>query len=215
MNFPIVYLKIDPARERLRHAQAQLEKSIAVLAIDPLPYPAGAKLVLIGDLLTQARKTATGKGFVWCNSDLTLTRNPFEVPNPNQVYGFHRREIPSGEICHGVDMLYIPVSVWDTILSKDIPKLFLGASFVDWWIPRLMQHLGAYENLTGYIDHVSHPLSSASAQERNRYYQSNFNAYNHWARRHQLAAIPMPPVVPFLGHVWGVRDALKKIKNRL
>ncbi|MFZ4116160.1 MAG: hypothetical protein ACOYK6_05490 [Chthoniobacterales bacterium] len=188
---------------------------MALFSIDPLPYPAGKKLVPIGHLLSQARKSATGKAFVWCNSDVTLTRNPFEVPNPDQVYGFYRREIPSGEICHGVDMLYIPVSIWDTILSKNIPKLFLGASYVDWWIPRLMQHLGAYENLTGYIDHLSHPLSSASTEESNRYYQSNFNAYNRWARRHGLSTIPMPPVIPFLGHVWGIRDALQKIKTRL
>lgn len=215
MKLPIVYLKIDPANERLRRTQAMLEESIAHFSLHPLPYLAGKKLVPIGNLLMKARKVATGKGFVWCNSDLTLTRNPFEVPNPDQVYGFYRREIPSGEICHGVDMLYIPIAVWDTILSQDIPKLFLGASYVDWWIPRLMQYLGAYENLTGYIDHVSHPLSSASAQERNCYYQSNFKAYNRWARRHHLPPIPKPPVVPFLGHVWGIRDAFQKIKNRL
>lgn len=211
MNYPIAYLKIAHAKERLFKAQQELEKSISSFNLEPLPYSAGPKLVPIGDLLLKARTMATGKALVWCNSDVILTRNPFDVPNPNQVYGFHRREIPSQEICLGVDMFYIPLTVWDTILSKDIPKLFLGASYVDWWIPRFMEHVGVYENLTGYIDHRSHPLSSASAQERNRYYQSNFNNYNRWAHRHGLSPIPKPPVIPFLGHVWGIRDAFKKI----
>ncbi len=215
MKFSIVYLKVHPASERLYKAQEQLEESIAHFSLDPLPYPAGRKLVPIGHLLSKARESTTGRAFVWCNSDVTLTRNPFEVPNPNQVYGFHRREIPSGEICLGVDMFYIPISIWDTILSKDIPQLFLGASYVDWWIPRLMESLGTYENLTGYLDHLSHPLSSASANESNHYYQCNFNAYNRWAKRHALSTIPRPPVIPWLGHIWGVRDVVGKMKRRL
>ncbi len=157
---------------------------------------------------------AKGKAMVWCNSDVILTRDPFDVPNPEQVYGFHRTECPSGEICLGVDMLYIPLTEWDHIISKDMPKLFLGASYVDWWIPRLMQHMKRYENLTGYIDHISHPVSSASGSDTNKYYQANFNAYNRWARRHEIAPIPMPPLIPLIGHVWGVRDAVKKIKKR-
>lgn len=215
MKFPIVYLKIEAPKARLLHAQKELEKSISHFNLDPLPYSAGAGLIPIGNLLLKARKMAAGKAMVWCNTDVVLTRDPFDVPNPDQVYGFYRREIPSGEICPGMDMYYFPLKEWDQVISKDIPKLFIGASYVDRWIPSLMQHLGRYENLTGYIDHVSHPTSAASGKDSDRYYQSNFNAYNQWARRQGLAIIPEPPVIPWVGHVWGVRDAMKKIKKRL
>jgi hypothetical protein len=215
MQFPVVYLKLDSASERLLKAQRELEASIDHFHLDPLPYPAGRRLVPLGNLLKKARKMATGNAIVWANSDVVLTKNPFDVPNPDQVYGFPRQEMPSREISKGIDMLYIPISVWDMILSKDVPKLFLGASYVDWWIPRFMEHLGAYENLTGYIDHLSHPPSASASSDKNRYYQANFNAYNAWAQRHGLVTIPMPPVIPLLGHCWGVRDALKKMTKYL
>ena len=215
MQFPVVYLKIEAPRPRLLRAQKELEKSISFLHLDPLPYPAGKKLVPLGNLLERARKMATGKAIVWVNSDVILTKDPFDVPNPDQVYGFQRRELPSLEICCGVDMFYIPIALWDNLLCQDIPKLFLGASYVDRWIPSFMEHVGAYENLIGYIDHHSHPQSAASGKDSNGYYQSNFNSFNRWARRQGMEPIPEPPVIPWVGHVGGVRDALKKIKRRL
>lgn len=174
-------------------------------------YPAGHDLVPIGDVLAEARRKTKVSAFVWCNSDVVLTRNPFDVPDPEQVYGFHRREIPSGEIRKGVDMYYIPIHRWDYYLSKDIPKLYLGASYVDWWISRAMQKVGAYENLVGYIDHETHLQSDAAGSDANPYYQKNFRAYNAWAKRNGLEPIPAPPyLLPGIGHVWGVRDAFRK-----
>jgi hypothetical protein len=99
----------NPRSERLAGAQARLEKSISSYGLKPLHYPAGRDLVPIGDVLAEARRQTKGSSFVWCNSDVVLTKNPFEVPNPQKVYGFYRREVPSGEICGGVDMYYIPV----------------------------------------------------------------------------------------------------------
>jgi hypothetical protein len=202
----------QPLSNRLEVAQARLEESIVSLWLEPVRYPAGRNLILYSELLANARRLARGDAFVWCNSDVVLTRNPFDVPNPSQVYGFHRREVPSGEICGGVDMYYIPVKWWDEYLSKDIPKLYLGASYVDWWISRAMQKVGAYENLTGYIDHVTHPQSEAAGSDSNPYYQKNFRAYNAWAKRNGLDPIPAPPyLLPKVGHVWGIRDAIQKI----
>ena len=196
---------------RLAKAQVNLEESICQFGLDILQYEAGRNLLLFGDLLKEARAKCLGDAFVWCNSDVLLTRNPFDVPNPSQVYGFHRREVPSGEICGGVDMYYIPVKWWDEYLSKDIPTLYLGASYVDWWVSRAMQKVGAYENLPGYIDHVTHPQSEAAGSDANPYYQKNFRAYNAWAKRNGLAPIPAPPyLLPKIGHVWGVRDAWRK-----
>ena len=74
-----------------------------------------------------------------------------------------------------------------------------------------MEKAGAYENMTGYIDHVTHPQSAAAGSDRNPYYQRNFRAFNSWALRHGLEPIPAPPyLIPRIGHVWGVRDALRR-----
>jgi hypothetical protein len=203
---------VDPRSARLAKAQVLLEKSIHAFGLEALRFRAGLNLVSFGDLLCEARLKANDCAFVWCNSDVVLTRNPFDVPNPEQVYGFHRREIPSGEIRRGVDMYYIPLKWWDEYLSKDIPKLYLGASYVDWWISRAMQKFGAYDNLVGYIDHETHPQSESAGSDANPYYQKNFRAYNAWAKRNGLDPIPAPPyLLPGIGHVYGIRDALRKV----
>jgi hypothetical protein len=209
----VAFLKIQtPENSRLGKAQFALEKSIHSFGLEPWSYPSGENLVLFGSVLLMARQNTLGKAFVWCNSDVVLTKNPFDVPNPEQVYGFHRREIPSGEIRGGVDMYYIPVRWWDEYLSKDIPRVYLGASYVDWWISRAMQKAGAYENLVGYIDHLTHPRSEAACSDANPFYQRNFRAYNSWAKRNGLVPIPAPPfLLPGIGHVWGLRDAWKKV----
>ena len=201
----------NPRSDRLALAQVRLEESILSFGLTPQRYPAGPELIPIGDVLAETRRQTSGEAFVWCNSDVVLKQNPFDVPCPGQVYGFYRREVPSGETCGGVDMYYIPVKWWDEYLSKDIPKLYLGASYVDWWISRAMQKVGAYQNLTGYIDHVTHLQSEAAGSDANLYYQKNFRAYNAWAKRNGLAPIPAPPyLLPKIGHVWGIRDAWRK-----
>lgn len=211
----VIFVWLTEPSPRLAAAQVELEESILALGLVPLRYPAGKRLVKLGDVLRRGRSEAVGGSFVWCNSDVILTRNPFDVPDASQVYGFRRREIPDGRHVHGIDLYHLPCRVWDEFLSRDVPPLFIGASFVDWWISRAMEKVGNYETLTGYIDHRSHPKSSPAAQEANPYYQANFRAYNAWARRHGLATIPAPPfLVPGLGHVWGVRDAWRKFTAR-
>jgi hypothetical protein len=91
-------------------------------------------------------------------------------------------------------------------------ETLLAASYVDWWISRAMQKVGAYENLVGYIDHVTHPQSEAAGSDANPYYQKNFHAFNAWAKRNGLDSIPAPPyLLPCIGHVWGIRDAWGKL----
>lgn len=212
----VVFVWLTEPSPRLAKAQEELEESVRSFGLTPVRFPAGRKLVLFGDVLAAGRARATGDAFVWCNSDVILTRNPFEVPDFSRVYGFHRREVPGGHHVHGVDMYRIPLAVWDGLLSRDVPPLYLGASYVDWWISRAMQKAGNYDNLTGYIDHRSHPKSSSAANDRNRYYQANFRAYNAWALRNGLDPIPAPPyLLPRIGHVWGLRDALRKAAGLL
>ena len=207
----VVFLWIEGASPRLAKAQKLLEESILAQGLRPVRFPAGRKLCLFGDVLALGRKEAGSPAFVWCNSDVVLTKNPFDVPDPAKVYGFFRREIPSEDVTHGVDMYYIPVKWWDDYLSQDIPELYLGASYVDWWISRAMQNIGVYENLIGYIDHVTHQQSASSGSDSNRHYQHNFRAYNSWAKRRSLEKIDSPPyLLPGLGHVWGVRDAIQR-----
>jgi hypothetical protein len=74
-----------------------------------------------------------------------------------------------------------------------------------------MQKALSYENLTGYIDHVTHPQSEAVGSDANPYYQKNFCAYNAWTKRNGLDPIPAPPyLLPKIGHVWGIRNAWEK-----
>ncbi|MDX2079827.1 MAG: hypothetical protein SFU53_03515 [Terrimicrobiaceae bacterium] len=215
MNRPVVFQEVHGAGPRLAAAQERLRASIAAFGLDALPFPAGRSLVRFEDVLWSARRVAAGDAFVWCNSDVSLTRDPFDVPDRGRVYGFFRREVPSGEITRGVDMYYIPVKWWDDYLSKDIPKLWLGASYVDWWISRAMQKAGAYEDLIGYIDHITHPRSAASGSDRDRFYQNNFRSFNRWARRNGLDTIPAPPyLIPGIGHVWGVRDLIRRLVQK-
>jgi hypothetical protein len=68
-------------------------------------------------------------------------------------------------------MYYIPNEWWDGYLSADIPKLYLGASYVDRWISRAMQKVDSYENLVGYIDHETHPKPMAAGSDAIHYYQ--------------------------------------------
>lgn len=218
MKRPVVYQRFGKTgSERLLRAQAQLEKSIIGRGLDPLAFPAPEKgLALFGDCLARVRSVAEGQAFVWCNTDVILTADPFDVPDPEIVYGFNRRDIPSGTICTGVDMIYIPIKHWDEYLSRDVPSLYLGASYVDWWIPRAMDKIGAYKILQGYIDHPIHPRSTASGNDADPNYQANFRAYNAWAKRNALPAIPAPPyLIPFVGHSWGLRDAISRFfKNK-
>lgn len=215
MKNPIGYLHLLQPSLRLELAEIEFMRSLSRFPLEPVPVPAGRKLAVFGEVLSIIRKSSTGHAFVWCNSDLILNRDPFEVPNPDCVYGFYRKEIPSGEITHGVDMYYIPIKWWDEYLSKDIPKLYLGASYVDWWISRAMQKVRSYDNLEGYIDHISHPQSDAAGNDANRFYQTNFRSYNKWAKRNGLSMIPAPPyLIPCVGHVWGLRDLLNKAFSR-
>lgn len=211
----VVFVWVEGASPRLAKAQVLLEESIHAFGLRPVRYPAGKKLCLFGDVLSCGREGAREGAFVWCNSDVILTKNPFEVPNPGQVYGFRRKEIPGGEIGRGVDMYHIPVAIWDQKLSSDVPDLYVGSSYVDWWISRAMPLYGNYENLVGYIDHPSHQKSEAANNDADSYYQANFKAYNRWAKRHGLEAISAPPyLIPGLGHVWGARDAIKRLQTK-
>lgn len=208
----VFFLWIEsPLSERLAAAQTALEESIMGLGLLPVRFPAGRRLVPLGEVLKAARKESSGEALVWVNSDVLLTRDPFDVPVTEKVFGFYRRELPSGDINRGVDGYHIPCKWWDEYLCRDIPQLFLGASYVDWWISRAMEKVGAYENLSGYIDHVTHPQSPAAGSDRNPYYQQNFKSYNAWARRNGLEPIPAPPfLIPGLGHTWGAREAVRK-----
>lgn len=214
MRYPTTFLWLKEGNPRLVKAQARLETSILEFGLNPLRFVVGPRFEFFGDVLRRAREACEGSAFVWCNSDVRLLHNPFDVPNPASVYGFARKEVPSGEIGCGVDMYYIPLPWWDTYLSRDVPKLYLGASYVDWWISRAMQKVGAYENLSGYIDHETHPKSDAAGSDKDRYYQHNFREYNSWAGRNECDPIPAPPyLLPKIGHVWGVRDAIGKMRR--
>jgi hypothetical protein len=208
----VCYLSFPGSKNRrLVEAEAELEKSIREFGHVPLGFPSGKSLQIFGDVLEYARSSSQGTAFVWCNTDVKLVRDPYDVPDADSVYGFRRTEVPSGEICLGVDMYYIPTSLWDSYLARDIPQLYVGASYVDRWMEVSVRAVANYRDLDGYIEHRTHERSQASGSDRNKYYQRNFRSFNAWAKKRGFDPIPAPHfLLPGLGHVWGVRDAIGK-----
>lgn len=141
-------------------------------------------MVKFRDLLQFGRDHCDGKSFVWCNSDVVLRKNPYEVDDGECIHGFHRKEIPSGEICGGVDMYLIPCRAWDEWLGADAPDLWCGATHVDWWLTNAASIAGKYRSHAGFIDHRSHETSGASKRRSNKFYRHNIKRYNKWASKH-------------------------------
>jgi len=180
----VVFQWIEPCENsRLREAQAELKKSVLAHGLEPVCFPAGPEMVKFRDVLQFARHLCTGKSFVWCNSDVVLKKNPYEVDDGERVHGFHRTEIPSGDICGGVDMYLIPCTIWDQWLGKDAPDLWCGATHVDWWLTNAACLGRCYQSHTGFIDHISHETSGASKRKTNKFYRHNIRQYNKWASK--------------------------------
>ncbi len=187
------------ANERLRNAQERLLKNLAQFGIEPALIHVGKDLVKFSEVLRFARQNASEDCFVWCNSDVYLTKDPFEITDRSSVHGFHRTERPSGEICFGVDMYLIPTAFWDEYLDVDMPDLWCGATHIDWWLSRSAALAGRYETHIGYIDHPSHEASGASKQASNPYYRHNVRVYNAWARRRGAGLSEIPFDLPLIG----------------
>lgn len=212
----ITFQWIDPCpSDRLREAQERLRESIVAMGLAPSLFPAGPGMVKFADVLGFARKQARGASFVWCNSDVTLTQDPFALEDERTVRGFHRREVPSGEICGGVDMYLIPNSFWDEVLSKDLPDLWCGATHVDWWLTRAAALAGRYTSHFGFIDHVSHPESQASKAGVNPFYRHNVREYNKWARKNRAGSFERRIRLPIVGESLSpLTDILRLLKKR-
>jgi len=216
MRGQVAFQWIDPCpNERLREAQERLRQSVLALGLDPLLFPAGPAMVKFADVLGFARKQTRGRSFIWCNSDVTLTRDPTALDDGRTVRGFHRREVPSGEICGGVDMYLIPNSFWDEVLSNDLPDLWCGATHIDWWLTRAAALAGRYTSHFGYIDHVTHPESPASKAVANPHYRHNIREYNKWARRNLAGLFERRIQLPLVGESLSpFTDVIRSLRKR-
>lgn len=171
---------------RLAEATKTWNAAVRKLLIYPLSIYYTDQYIKFIEILEMARKYTNHSFFVWSNTDVILTKDPFEGLQEGVNYGFHRTEIPSGEVCKGIDMYRIDNDLWDNVLSKDVPDLWLGGTHIDWWLSRACQKYGQYENLTGYIDHPSHERTPTSAGSDERG-QHNIKEYNEWADRHNIS----------------------------
>ena len=218
MNRQICFQWIEPCRsERLKVAQAKLIEGVLGLGLKPVLYPGGPEMVKFVDILRFARERAEGGSFVWCNSDVTLSRNPYDVlagdDDGKTVHGFHRREVPSGEICGGVDMYLIPCMAWDEWLGVNPPDLWCGATHIDWWLTREPALRDCYQSHFGYIDHLTHPESPAS-KGGSALYQHNIREYNRWARRSGAGRFERRVSLPFVGESLSpISDLIKKVSG--
>ena len=217
MKFRVTFQWIEPCpNERLRVAQQKLLESVEAMGLEPALFPAGPAMVKFGDVLRHARRESVGTSFLWCNSDVVLTQNPFTLASRGKVQGFHRRELPSGDICGGVDMYLIPNAIWDNYLSRDIPDLWCGGTHVDWWLTRAAALIGAYESHVGFIDHLSHLESGASKSVTDPYYRHNLREYNAWAVRNGAGVLELRIRLPLIGPSMSpITDYLKWVKRRL
>ncbi len=196
----VAFQWIDPCpNQRLREAQARLRESALALGLEPLLFPAGPKMVKFSEILRFARERSSGDSFVWCNSDVILAADPYRFDDGRAVRGFHRREVPSGEFCGGVDMYLIPHALWDGIFARDLPDLWCGATHVDWWLTKTAELAGCYAAHFGCIDHISHPESAASKGRSNAFYRHNVREYDRWARRHGAVRFEPRVELPFIG----------------
>lgn len=173
-------------------------------------------MVKLADILLFARKHAAGSCFLWCNSDVTLAADPFTLDDGQTVRGFHRREVPSGDFCGGVDMYLIPISFWDDVLSKDLPDLWCGATHVDWWLTRAAVLAGRYTSHFGFIDHVTHAESPASKAGQNPFYRHNIRQYNKWGRRNGAGLFERKIRLPIVGESLSpITDSLRILRSVL
>lgn len=208
---PVIFQWIDPCpNPRLREAQERLKESVVALGLDPVLFPAGPRMEKFPDILAFARSRSRGRSFVWCNSDVVLTADPFSLDDGRTVRGFHRREVPSGEFCGGVDMYLVPNAVWDDVLARDLPDLWCGATHIDWWLTRAAVLNSSYSAHFGFIDHNSHPESPASKMRTNPHYHHNIREYNTWARRHGAGLVESGVRLPGIGEsVAPITDLLR------
>lgn len=219
MSRQICFQWIEPCRsERLKLAQEKLLESVLALGLEPVLYPAGPEMVKFVDILRFAREDAKGGSFVWCNSDVMIVRNPYEVlkhgDDEEIVHGFHRTEAPSRKICGGVDLYLIPCKAWDDWLGKNPPDLWCGATHIDWWLTRAPALRNSYQSHFGYIDHLTHPESSAS-KGGNTLYSHNIREYNRWARESGAGRFERRVSLPFVGESLSpISDLIKKVRGK-
>lgn len=211
----ITFLWIDPCpNKRLQIAQEKLKASVLELGLQLAIFPVGPDMVRFFEVLTFARSQTKTNSFVWCNSDVVLKSNPYELDGENVVRGFHRRETPSGEFCGGVDMYLVPNKLWDEVLSQNMPDLWCGATHIDWWLTRAAVLKGQYTAHLGFIDHPSHPTSEASKIRNNIYYRHNIREYNKWAHRNGAEIIEQRISLPWVGESFSpISDAWKRLRK--
>jgi predicted SAM-dependent methyltransferase len=186
-NLSIVTAYVHTAeRGRLHDAQMGFLRGALRFDITPIPrtVTAGTRPKM-GELLALAREHAVGGWMMFANSDCELIADPRPfMRDPTVCYGFHRREVPSGKICLGVDMYAIPVRMWDEYLSKDVPDMNVGTTHIDWWLSRACEKIDKYVGITdGILAHPSHERTSASGGCDDPGYQHNIREFEAWADR--------------------------------
>ena len=141
---------------------------------------------LLTDMLRKCRELAGAEQFfAFINSDC-LPCVDFDLSaRPGYVTGFKRIESIDGTVCGGVDAYVFACEAWDKLYAPDLPQMYVGGTHVDWWLSRLAQKHGCYQEQVG-LWHESHEKSASSRGQDERG-EHNLKEYGAWAERNGVA----------------------------
>lgn len=144
----------------------------------------GTPRPFFNEMLIEASK-GEGDFFGWINGDCQLLIHPKAIKPEYDVFGLRRIELGTGEKCGGVDGYIIKKSFWEGVLSKDMPKMYVGGTHIDWWITRATQKYGKYHE-GFFLAHVPHPKSETS-NGTSPEGKHNLLEYEKWAERNGVS----------------------------
>jgi hypothetical protein len=187
MNIVIAFPQTEDTRinESIFLCRSSINRfsNLSLLEVSGTPRP------FLGEMLTLCYDKAKQNNqawFGWINGDCQLLYNPEQLIANNQfdVYGLKRLEMYIGEKCQGVDGYIISCHFWENVLSKDIPKMYVGGTHVDWWLTRATQKYGIYKE-SYLLSHLPHDRTLTSLGV-DTFGVNNLTEYNDWAVRNSI-----------------------------
>lgn len=175
---------LNTLNERVTVQQNKAIVRIITFGHEPVIFTDNDDRQFLSNMLTETSKLESSGFFAWLNNDCVPLIDFSLLATKNSVVGLKRIE-SNGEICGGVDGYIFDINIWNDYYLEDIPKLYIGATHIDWWVTRLAQKHNFYKEISGLF-HVSHPKTESSLGI-DKYGVHNINEYIAWAKRHNIS----------------------------